>query len=57
MNAVSPEQPHGLSSNEAQKRLLQYGLNRLPEAPLPGVLRIFMGQFSSPFIYILLIVN
>ena len=55
MNAVSPEQPHGLSSNEAQKRLLQYGLNRLPEAPLPGVLRIFMGQFSSPFIYILLI--
>ncbi len=55
MNAVSPVEPHGLSSNEAQKRLLQYGLNRLPEAPLPGVLRIFMGQFSSPFIYILLI--
>ena len=55
MNAVSPVEPSGLTSNEAKKRLLQFGLNRLPEAPLPGVLRIFMGQFSSPFIYILLI--
>ena len=39
---------------EAARRLEQFGLNRLPEAPLPGVALIFLRQFASPFIYILL---
>ncbi len=33
----------------------QYGYNRLPAPPLPGVPQIFLRQFLSPFIYILLI--
>ncbi len=45
----------GLSSGEAQKRLNQYGLNELREKgriPLPFV---YLRQFASPLIYILLI--
>ncbi len=45
----------GLSEEEAARRLAEYGPNRLPEPPLPGVLAIFFRQFLSPFIYILLI--
>ncbi len=46
---------HGLSSDEARQRLAEYGLNRLPEPPLPGAATIFLRQFLSPFIYILLV--
>lgn len=45
----------GLSSEEAARRLAEYGPNRLPEPPLPGVIAIFLRQFLSPFIYILLV--
>ncbi|MDZ7737062.1 MAG: HAD-IC family P-type ATPase [Gammaproteobacteria bacterium] len=45
----------GLSSEEAARRLAEYGPNRLPEPPLPGVAAIFLRQFLSPFIYILLV--
>lgn len=47
--------PGGLTTDEARARLEQYGPNRLPEAPLPGPMAIFLRQFLSPFIYILLI--
>lgn len=45
----------GLSSEEAQKRLLEYGENRLPSAPPTSIALIFIKQFLSPFIYILLV--
>ena len=45
----------GLTSDEAKQRLAQYGLNRLPEPVQQGVLSIFLRQFLSPFIYILLV--
>lgn len=45
----------GLSSEQAAQRLTQYGLNNLPAPPAPGVIQIFLHQFLSPFIYILLI--
>lgn len=44
----------GLSSGEARERLQTCGRNQLPEPPLPGLLTIFLRQFLSPFIYILL---
>jgi len=44
----------GLSTKEANKRLLQYGYNRLPEPITQTVFSIFIRQFLSPFIYILL---
>ena len=53
MQTHSKEQ--GLSSAEAQKRLLKYGENRLPAAPPASLALIFIKQFLSPFIYILLV--
>jgi Ca2+-transporting ATPase len=45
----------GLSTAQAQRRLEEQGPNRLPAPPLPGPLRLFLRQFLSPFIYILII--
>ena len=45
----------GLSSQEAASKRLEFGLNRLPNPPMPGPFVIFIRQFLSPFIYILLI--
>ena len=45
----------GLSEEEAGKRLTQYGPNVLPAKKPPGILILFLRQFKSPLIYILLI--
>jgi Ca2+-transporting ATPase len=45
----------GLSAREAADRLLEVGENALPDAPTDGRFRIFLRQFGSPLIYILLI--
>ncbi|WOF16440.1 HAD-IC family P-type ATPase [Methanoplanus sp. FWC-SCC4] len=47
--------PDGLTGEEASKRLQQYGPNSLPVRKPPGIFRIFLSQFKSPLIYILLI--
>ncbi len=44
----------GLSHKEASLRLNKYGLNRLPETKPDSILIIFLRQFASPLIYILL---
>ena len=44
----------GLASAEARARLARFGRNELPHAEPPGVARIFLRQFLSPLIYILL---
>ena len=46
---------HGLSSQEARLRLDQYGRNTLPQPKSPGLLLIFVNQFRSPLIYVLLL--
>src|SRR3989338_3849065 len=43
----------GLSNAEATLRLKQHGLNKLPEAKVDGIFTIFLRQFQSPLIYIL----
>jgi len=45
---------HGLSSAEAARRLERYGPNTLPEDKVDSWLVIFLRQFRSPLIYILL---
>ncbi|WP_083651819.1 cation-translocating P-type ATPase [Photobacterium proteolyticum] len=45
----------GLTQEQAEERLKEYGLNRLPEPPMPGTVQIFARQFLSPFIYILVV--
>ncbi|MEO1657559.1 MAG: HAD-IC family P-type ATPase [Pseudomonadota bacterium] len=45
----------GLTSQEAVRRLSETGPNKLPEVQLPGLPTIFIRQFLSPFIYMLLV--
>ncbi len=45
---------HGLSSDKAARRLKEDGLNALPETKPDGYPLIFLRQFQSPLIYILL---
>ncbi|HEX2978464.1 MAG TPA: HAD-IC family P-type ATPase [Candidatus Babeliales bacterium] len=44
----------GLTQNEAKKRLSIFGLNQLAEKPIPSYFSIFLRQFESPLIYVLL---
>lgn len=46
---------NGLSSEEAARRLEQYGPNRLPDAKSAGAVVLFLRQFKSPFIYLLIL--
>jgi len=45
---------HGLTLAEAAARLSHFGYNILPKASQPGALVIFLRQFRSPLIYVLL---
>ncbi len=61
-HALAPEEllarlhstPHGLTAAEAAVRLERHGPNRLPRREPPGPLRVFLSQFASPLIYVLL---
>jgi len=46
--------PGGLSGREAKKRLRKNGPNKLPEPKVDSLFVIFLHQFKSPFIYILI---
>lgn len=55
-NMMSEEgKQQGISSGQATERLLEYGLNELPEHKPPGLLLIFACQFKSPFVYVLFV--
>lgn len=45
--------PQGLTSEEAESRLHQFGTNSLPRARPPSLVMIFLCQFVSPLIYVL----
>ena len=47
----------GLSSEEVQKRLEKYGPNELMEQRNKSVFKIFLKQFQSPLIYLLLVAS
>ena len=44
----------GLSSAEAARRLAAHGANKIPARPTAGLGAIFLRQFKSPLIYLLL---
>jgi calcium-translocating P-type ATPase len=46
--------PSGLDGGEVAARLETYGPNRLPTRPPPSPLTLFLRQFRSPLIYVLL---
>ncbi len=45
----------GLTTSDAEARLKTYGPNSLPQSPMPTRLEIFVRQFQSPLIYILVV--
>jgi P-type Mg2+ transporter len=45
--------PGGLTSGEASDRLARHGRNSLAERPAAGVVRLFLRQFSNPFVLVL----
>ncbi len=45
----------GLSQEEAKSRLDNFGLNKLPEEKIDSLFVIFLRQFQSPLIYILMV--
>ena len=46
---------HGLKNQEVEKRILEFGLNKLPETKSNSFLKIFFHQFQSSLIFILLL--
>lgn len=46
--------PTGLTDKQVQERLLLHGKNTLPERKRTGGIRLFLSQFSNPFMLILL---
>lgn len=48
---------HGLANDEATERLKTYGKNYLPEGKGDSILIIFLRQFRSPLIYILVVAS
>jgi len=46
---------HGLGKEEAAKRFLEYGPNKLTETKADSPLLIFLRQFQSPLIFVLLV--
>ncbi len=45
---------HGLNQQESVTRLEKYGPNSLPKSEQPSIFKIFLHQFASPLIYVLL---
>lgn len=52
---VLESSPHGLTSEEAEQRLAEYGPNVFEETEPPPRWLVFLRQFRSPLIYILLV--
>lgn len=56
MNQISQESLLGLTNAEAAKNLVQYGPNILPEKAEETLFTLFLTQFKSPLVYLLLAV-
>lgn len=52
---LNTHQDNGLSREEALRRQIKFGKNLLPEEKVAATVEIFLGQFKSPLIYILII--
>ena len=54
LNELGSNVSQGLTSDEAGKRLLEHGPNKLPEKKKTPLFLVFLSQFNDPMIYILL---
>ena len=51
---VNTDTEHGLSGEEAVRRLNSQGANELPESPPPSLLSLFFSQFTSVIVWVLI---
>ncbi|TKB60315.1 MAG: cation-translocating P-type ATPase [Nitrospira sp.] len=45
---------HGLVGQEVERRHAEFGLNELPEAPPPSLVKLFLSQFASVIVWVLI---
>ncbi len=55
LKSLKTNEQIGLSDQEVAKRVEKYGPNSLPETPKENLVWIFLRQFQSPLIYLLVI--
>ncbi|HSH64294.1 MAG TPA: cation-transporting P-type ATPase, partial [Bacteroidia bacterium] len=53
ISALQSEGTNGLSASEAQKRLKEYGANKIEAKKGKSVWLIFLSQFKSPIVWLL----
>jgi P-type Ca2+ transporter type 2C len=46
---------HGLTRSEAKARLERHGYNILPRTKPPSITKVFLHQFASPLVYVLVV--
>ncbi len=51
---VEADAEHGLAAEEARRRLDSQGANELPESPPPSPLSLFLSQFTSVIVWVLI---
>lgn len=51
---VEADAEHGLTTEEARRRLCSQGANELPESPPPSLLSLFLSQFTSVIVWVLI---
>ena len=54
VNTLQSNLDSGLTTDEARERLAQHGPNALPESPPPAPLTVFLAQFASLIVWVLL---
>ncbi|MDH4301903.1 MAG: HAD-IC family P-type ATPase, partial [Nitrospira sp.] len=51
---VEADAEHGLTAEEGRRRLDSQGANELPESPPPSLLSLFLSQFTSVIVWVLI---
>ena len=53
-SALSADPEHGLGVDEVARRQASDGFNELPEVPPPSLLKLFLAQFTSVIVWVLI---
>ena len=51
---LETDSERGLAGEEVKRRHAEFGPNELPEAPPPSLLKLFLSQFTSVIVWVLI---
>jgi Ca2+-transporting ATPase len=51
---LGTDSEHGLAGQEVERRRTEFGPNELPEAPPPSLVKLFLSQFTSVIVWVLI---